>query len=68
MQTPDVPHALAIAAWQDKLYIGLNDSAATVTDFSKLPPGHVVELGVRVAIQDKAGKVYSSRWVFSMRS
>lgn len=80
MQTPNVPHALGVATWQnedvhvhdatyflsrrkivedplrglppwqEKLYIPLSRSAATATDFFKLPPGRVVEIGVQIGI------------------
>lgn len=80
MQTPDVPHALAVAAWQgsdisvhdatyflsrrkvvsdpvrglplwqDHLYITMNRASATATDFFRLPPGHVVEMGMQIGI------------------
>jgi len=36
--------------WQDHLFIPMARSAANATDFFRLPPGKVVELGVQVVI------------------
>ena len=36
--------------WQDKLFIFLMKNAANPTDFYKIPPGRVVELGTQVSI------------------
>ena len=36
--------------WQDKLFIFLMKNAANPTDFYKIPPGRVVELGTQVTI------------------
>jgi len=36
--------------WQDKLYIFLMKNAANPTDFFKIPPGRVVELGAQVTV------------------
>jgi len=36
--------------WQDKLFIFLMKNAANPTDFFKIPPGRVVELGTQVSV------------------
>jgi KUP system potassium uptake protein len=36
--------------WQDKLFIFLMKNAANPTDFYKIPPGRVVELGTQVTV------------------
>jgi KUP system potassium uptake protein len=36
--------------WQDKLFIFLMKNAANPTDFYKIPPGRVVELGTQVSV------------------
>jgi len=36
--------------WQDKLYIFLTKNSANPTDFFKIPPGRVVELGAQVTV------------------
>lgn len=36
--------------WQDKLYIFLSKNAANPTDYFKIPPGRVVELGAQVTV------------------
>jgi KUP system potassium uptake protein len=36
--------------WQDKLFIYLMKNAANPTDFYKIPPGRVVELGTQVTV------------------
>ena len=36
--------------WQDKLYIFLTKNSANPTDFYKIPPGRVVELGAQVTV------------------
>ncbi len=36
--------------WQDRLYIFLMRNAANPTDFYRIPPGRVVELGAQVAV------------------
>ncbi|MGE5565646.1 MAG: potassium transporter Kup [Parcubacteria group bacterium] len=36
--------------WQDKLYILLSKNAAAPTDFYRLPPGRVVEMGAQVSV------------------
>jgi KUP system potassium uptake protein len=36
--------------WQDKLFIFLMKNAANPTDFFKIPPGRVVELGAQVTV------------------
>ena len=36
--------------WQDRLYMSLAHSATNATDFFRIPPDHVVELGQRIAI------------------
>jgi KUP system potassium uptake protein len=36
--------------WQDKLFIFLMKNAANPTDFFKIPPGRVVELGTQVTV------------------
>ncbi|MGR4862656.1 potassium transporter Kup [Caulobacter sp. LARHSG274] len=36
--------------WQDKIYIFLMKNAANPTDFFKIPPGRVVELGAQVTV------------------
>jgi KUP system potassium uptake protein len=36
--------------WQDKLFIFLMKNAANPTDFYKIPPGRVVEMGAQVAV------------------
>ncbi len=36
--------------WQDKLFIYLMKNAANPTEFFKIPPGRVVELGAQVTV------------------
>ena len=36
--------------WQDKVYIFLMRNAANPTDFFRIPPGRVVELGAQVTV------------------
>ena len=36
--------------WQDKLFIFLMRNAANPTDFYKIPPGRVVEMGAQVTV------------------
>ena len=36
--------------WQDRLFIFLMKNAANPTDFYKIPPGRVVELGAQVTV------------------
>ena len=36
--------------WQDKLFIFLTKNAANPTDFFKIPPGRVVELGAQFTV------------------
>lgn len=36
--------------WQDRLFIYLMRNAANPTDFFKIPPGRVVELGAQVTV------------------
>jgi KUP system potassium uptake protein len=36
--------------WQDKLFIFLMKNAANPTDFYKIPPGRVVEMGAQVTV------------------
>jgi KUP system potassium uptake protein len=36
--------------WQDKLFIFLMKNAANPTEFFKIPPGRVVELGTQVTV------------------
>ena len=36
--------------WQDKLFIFLMKNAANPTDFYKIPPGRVVEMGTQVTV------------------
>ena len=36
--------------WQDKLFIFLTKNSANPTDFFKIPPGRVVELGAQVTV------------------
>ena len=36
--------------WQDKLFIFLTRNAANPTDFFKIPPGRVVEMGAQVTV------------------
>jgi KUP system potassium uptake protein len=36
--------------WQDKLFIFLMKNSANPTDFFKIPPGRVVELGAQVTV------------------
>jgi KUP system potassium uptake protein len=36
--------------WQDKLYIFLTKNAANPTDYFRIPPGRVVELGAQVTV------------------
>jgi KUP system potassium uptake protein len=36
--------------WQDKIFIFLMRNAANPTDFFKIPPGRVVELGTQVTV------------------
>jgi KUP system potassium uptake protein len=39
-----------LPAWQDNIYISMLKSAAAATDFYRLPPERVVELGIRMTI------------------
>ena len=36
--------------WQDKLFIFLMKNAANPTEFFKIPPGRVVELGAQLTV------------------
>lgn len=36
--------------WQDKLFIYLMKNAANPTEFFRIPPGRVVEMGARVTV------------------
>jgi KUP system potassium uptake protein len=36
--------------WQDKLFIFLMRNAANPTDFFRIPPGRVVEMGAQVTV------------------
>jgi KUP system potassium uptake protein len=36
--------------WQDKLFIFLKKNSADPTDFYKIPPGRVVEMGAQVTV------------------
>jgi KUP system potassium uptake protein len=46
-----VPSATSgMPLWQDKLFIFLMKNAANPTDFYKIPPGRVVELGTQVTV------------------
>jgi len=36
--------------WQDKLFILLMKNAAAPTDFYRLPPGRVVEMGTQISV------------------
>jgi KUP system potassium uptake protein len=36
--------------WQDKVFIYLMRNAANPTDFYKIPPGRVVEMGAQVTV------------------
>jgi KUP system potassium uptake protein len=46
-----VPNAQSgMPLWQDKLFIFLMKNAANPTDFFKIPPGRVVELGAQVTV------------------
>ena len=40
--------------WQDKLFIYLMKNAANPTEFFKIPPGRVVELGAQVTVLEPA--------------
>ena len=40
----------AMAAWQDRLFILLARNATAPTDFYRLPPGRVVEMGTQVSV------------------
>jgi KUP system potassium uptake protein len=40
----------AMPMWQDKLYIYLLKNAANPTEFFRIPPGRVVELGAQVSV------------------
>ena len=42
--------ASAMPLWQDKLFIYLMKNAANPTDFFRIPPGRVVELGTQVTV------------------
>jgi KUP system potassium uptake protein len=39
-----------VPLWQEQIYIALGRSAASATDFYKLPSSRVVELGIQMAI------------------
>ena len=43
-------HQPGMPLWQDKLFIFLMKNAANPTDFFKIPPGRVVELGAQVTV------------------
>lgn len=45
---PDARRGLPL--WQDNIYISMLRSAAAATDFYRLPPERVVELGIRMTI------------------
>jgi len=46
-----VPSATSgMPLWQDRLFIFLMKNAANPTDFFKIPPGRVVELGAQVSV------------------
>ena len=45
---PSAQHGMPL--WQDKLFIFLMKNAANPTDFFKIPPGRVVELGAQVTV------------------
>ena len=45
---PDVRSSMPL--WQDHLFIFLMKNAADPTDFFKIPPGRVVELGTQVTV------------------
>jgi KUP system potassium uptake protein len=45
---PDVRSGMPL--WQDRLFIFLTKNAANPTDFFKIPPGRVVELGAQVTV------------------
>ncbi len=45
---PDAARGLPL--WQDHLFIPMAKAAANATDFFRLPPGKVVELGMQIAI------------------
>ncbi len=45
---PDAGSTMPI--WQDKLFIGLSETAADPTDYYHLPPGRVVELGQQITL------------------
>lgn len=36
--------------WQDRIYIGLSKAATSATEFFKIPPGRVVELGQQIVV------------------
>ena len=40
----------AMPLWQDKLFIFLTRNAANPTDFFKIPPGRVVEVGAQLTV------------------
>jgi KUP system potassium uptake protein len=40
----------AMPMWQDKLYIYMLKNAANPTDFFRIPPGRVVELGAQITV------------------
>ena len=43
------PHR-GLPAWQDNIYIAMMKSSSAATDFYRLPPDRVVELGIRMTI------------------
>ncbi len=45
---PSAKHGMPL--WQDKLYIFLMRNAANPTDFYRIPPGRVVEMGTQVSV------------------
>jgi KUP system potassium uptake protein len=45
---PDARHGLP--AWQDDIYVSLNKMAVDATDFFRIPPSQVVEIGTRQLI------------------
>ena len=45
---PDVRSMMPL--WQDHLFIFLMKNAANPTDFFKIPPGRVVELGTQLTV------------------
>ena len=39
-----------MAKWRERLFVALSKNAMNATDFFKIPPNRVIEMGTRIAI------------------